>query len=184
MIFPPVSHSTVRVKAGTHFSIHYRSNGSPEWKTRASLPPHLCFQPRETAALGNRSKQIPSWQPIRLQWKLLFWRPVTSDCSNQTLYNISQWGQCTENFWVRSQGEWKTKWKWKSHTAMWGLIQAHRRWTERRWGWNWKKCPGGVCVKSSGGLIQSSLSSHSLAQCVWVCVYTNFCFNSLGPFPA
>lgn len=50
MLFPlsvVLLQSSVKVKAGTYFSIHYRSNGSPEFKkTVASLPLHPVLRER------------------------------------------------------------------------------------------------------------------------------------------
>lgn len=88
MIFPSLSHSTLWVKAGTCFSSALNKKNQGLF---ASSPLVL----RETAAAGNGCKLIPSW---RSQWKLLFWRTVTSNRPDQSLYNQNQWGQCRKNF--------------------------------------------------------------------------------------
>lgn len=83
LLFPPI-----QVKLDLYISIHY---GGPE-----ASSPHLNYWKKKTPA-ANGCKFHHDRRC--LQWKLTFWRTVTSYRLDQTLYNLSQWGQSPENFW-------------------------------------------------------------------------------------
>lgn len=128
MIFPPLSCSTLQVKLGTClFSIHYRG-----LLNEKSGP--LCLHCRNGPLLllvmgANKSHQDRFYTADENSSHRC---TVTRNGSNQILYRLNQWGQCMKNFWGHSKESlMKTKWKCKSHKAMWGLIGAQWRWTER-----------------------------------------------------
>ncbi len=96
MIFPPLSHSTLQVKAGTYFSIHYKDplNEKSGPLFHFASPPlsreRCCWKWLQTNSIMTACT-LAMKIPILTYY-------VTSHRSDQTLYKLNQWGQCALNF--------------------------------------------------------------------------------------